>query len=80
MDSEIIRTIDRRRKRTPKELDYEDLILLRGTAANALEVDANGPMIFVEYIDRNRNALRYLDPRTRIYGKATVANVKALMV
>ena len=29
MDDEIRRTIDRRRKRTPKELDYEDVIVLK---------------------------------------------------
>ena len=29
MDNEILKTIDKRRKRIPKELDHEDLIILK---------------------------------------------------
>ena len=34
----------------------------RGTA---LEIGANGPMNFIEYIHPKHNAIRYFDPRTR---------------
>ena len=47
MDQEIMRTIDRRRKRTPKMLDYEDVIVIKADPAagrTALEICANGPM------------------------------------
>ena len=78
MDREIKKTIDKRRKRTPKHLDHEDLIVLKDEAHNALQIDAKGPMVFIEYTDRDHNAIRYFDPRTRLYGRASVTNVKLL--
>ena len=36
MDREIIKAIDKRRKRTPKELEEGDMIVLRAEAHNAL--------------------------------------------
>lgn len=47
MDEEIRATIDRRRKRTPKQLDYEDTIVIKAdpyAGRTALEIGANGPM------------------------------------
>lgn len=80
MDQEIKATIEKRRKRTLRDLDYEDLLVLKHDPHNALEIDADGPVVFIEYTDRDHNAIRYFDPRTRVYGKASVANVKALNV
>ena len=37
-----------------------------------------GPLVFIEYTDSEKNAIRYLDPMTRLYGKASVANIKLL--
>ena len=68
MDTEIKRTIDKRRKRTPKELDYEDIIVVKADPMHGrtpLEIGSNGPMIFVEYTNEDHNAIRYFDPRTR---------------
>ena len=36
MDREIKNTIDKRRKRSPKELDYEDMIVVKSDPHNAL--------------------------------------------
>ena len=63
-----MRTMDRRRKRIPNMLDYEDVIVIKADLAarrTALEIGANGPMNFIKYIDPKRNAIRYFDPRTR---------------
>ena len=83
MDTEIKRTIDKRRKRTPKNLDYEDIIVIKSdpqAGRNALQIDASGPMIFVEYADPNRNVVRYFDPKTERYGRASIENVKLINV
>ena len=47
-------------------------------ARTALEIGANGPMMFIEYTDPNHNAIRYYDPRTRMYGRASVEMVKKI--
>ena len=55
-----------------------DFIIVKSDPHNALNINANGPLVFIEYTDANRNALRYFDPITRLYGKASVSNVKLL--
>ena len=62
-------------------MEHGDFIVLKSdpqTGRNALEIDANGPMVFMEYTDGGHNAIRYYDPRTRLYGRASVQNVKLL--
>lgn len=56
------------------------MIVVKSEPHNALEIDSIGPFIFVEYTDADHNTIRYVDPRTRIYGKASVANVKRIDV
>ena len=83
MDSEIKKTISKRRKRTPKHMDYEDMLVIKEdpqSNKNALNINSNGPMVFIEYTDRDHNAIRYFDPRTRQYGRASVTNVKPLLI
>ena len=78
MDREIKYTIDKRRKRTPKDLEEGDMIVLKADPYNALNIDADGPMVVLEYTDPEHNAIRYYDPHTRLYGKASMANIKLL--
>ena len=80
MDKEIKLTIDKRRKRTPKDLEPGDMLIRKSDPHNALNVDATGPLIFIEYTDNDCNTIRYLDPTTRFYGKASVANIKLLSI
>ena len=54
------------------------MIIVKADPHNALNIDANGPLVFLEYSDPNRNVARYYDPITRLYGKASMANVKLL--
>ena len=35
-------------------------------------------MIFIEYTDREHNVIRYFDPRSRLYGRASIENVKLI--
>ena len=63
-----------------RKLDYKDLILVKCEANNALKIDAKGLVVFIEYCDKDHNALRYFDLRTHLYGRALVTNVKALNV
>ena len=65
MDREIKQTIDKRRKRTPKQIEEGDMLVIKDDPAsgrNALQVNANGPMVFIEYTDPEHNAIRYFDP------------------
>ena len=59
MDDEIRTTIDRRRIRTPKDLEHGDIIVLKADPHNALNIDADGPMVFLEYTSNERTAIRY---------------------
>ena len=78
MDREIKQTIDKRRKRTQKEFESGDMIIVKSDPHNALNIDAVGPFVFIEYTDNDHNAIRYLDPISRFYGKASIANTKLL--
>ena len=78
MDREIIETIDKRRKRVPKHLEPRDLALLKDTADNALDFNADGPVIILGYRDPNNNAVDYYNIRTGRDGRASVTNLKLL--
>ena len=54
------------------------MIVLKADPHNSLNIDANGPMIFIEYTDPGKNCIRYFDPRTHLYGRASIINVKLL--
>ena len=45
---------------------------------DALEFNAEGPLVVLDYTDAGMNAIRYFNPRTNYTGVASVANVKKL--
>ena len=51
---------------------------MRKDPEDALEFNAKGPLVVLDYTNEDMNAIRYFNPRTNYTGTASVANVKKL--